>query len=214
MRQNLFLLLLFFQFGLADSFSQNVAIENHKQNIVYPYLDNPMTILVEEIPCNEIFVSTNNGEIKSNGNCEYIFSPHEIGKASIFIHKIEKGDTVQIKERKYRVKRWPIPEARIGNKSSGKMGLGEFKVQQGVSVPISGFDMSGRHRLDSFRFRIIRDKDLLGEAMNMGGKFEQKTRGLILKVKRGDRIIVDKIKVFLPGSTERIELADIDIEIK
>jgi hypothetical protein len=90
MRQKIFLLLLFFQVGMADSFSQNVAIENLRQNIAYPYIYNPMNIIVEEIPCDEIFVSTNNGEIKSRGNCKYVFIPHEVGIASVFIHKMEK----------------------------------------------------------------------------------------------------------------------------
>lgn len=97
----LLLILLFFQLGLAKTFSQNVAIDNLKQNIAYPLLDHPMNIIVEEIPCDEIFVSTNNGKIRLKGSCEYVFHPREVGHASIFIHKIEKGDTIQIMERKY-----------------------------------------------------------------------------------------------------------------
>jgi signal peptidase I len=214
MRQKIFLLLLFFQCGVVDSFSQNVAIDNLRQNIAYPYIYNSMNIIVEETPCDEIFVSTNNGEMKSKGNCKYVFIPHEVGIAFIFIHKIEKGDTIQIKERKYRVKRWPIPEARLSGNGSGRMGLGEFKAQGGVSVPISDFDISGNHKFDSFRFRIIRDKDLVGEVINKEARYEQKTKDLISRVEKGDRIIFDKIKVLLPGSKEKVELGELIIEIK
>ncbi|MFK8009214.1 MAG: hypothetical protein AB8H03_22830 [Saprospiraceae bacterium] len=65
MRQKFFLILLFFQAGMANTFSQKVVIENLKLNIAYSYLDNPMNIIIEGIPCNEIFVSVNNGEMKS-----------------------------------------------------------------------------------------------------------------------------------------------------
>lgn len=214
MRQKILFLWLFFQIGMTDSFSQKVAIENLKQNIAYPYLDNPMNIIVEEIPCDEIYVSTNNGEMKSKGNCEYIFHPDEVGMASIFIYKIEKGDTIQIEERKYRVKRWPISKARIGRINSGKIGLTEFKVQRGVIVPVENFDISANYKVVSYRLQIVRGQDLIGEEVNIGGKFEEKTKKLILKTERGDRIIVDEIKILTPGSKEKIEIEDIDIKIK
>lgn len=214
MRQVLFLIILFLQFGTAESFSQNVAIENHKQNIVYPYLDNPMNIIVEGIPCDEIFVSTNNGEMKSKGSCQYIFHPREVGVASIFIHRVEQGDTIQIKERKYRVKRWPKPEARLGRKNSGRLKLGELKTQMGIIVPIENFDIDAHCKVISFQLQIIRGKDLIAEVANFGGKFEEKNKNLLLKVEKGDRIIVDEIIVLMPGSKDKIELEDIDIIIK
>jgi len=54
---------------------------------------------------------TDNGKVESYKNCSYSFIPHEVGTASIFIHKIENGDTIQIEERKYGVKRWPVPKS-------------------------------------------------------------------------------------------------------
>ncbi|MFK7771774.1 MAG: GldM family protein [Saprospiraceae bacterium] len=214
MRQILFLIILFLQFGTAELFSQNVAIENLKQNIAYPYLDNPMNIIVEGIPCEEIFVSTDNGEVKSKRNCQYIFHPHEVGVASIFIHMIEKGDTIQIKERKYRVKRWPKPVASLSGNKSGKLGIGEFKAQLGISARIENFDIDARCKVISFELQIIRGKNLIREVINNGGRFEEKTKKIIFKVEKGDRIILDKIMVLMPGSKDKIELDDIDIIIK
>lgn len=199
---------------MVETFSQKVAMDNFKPNIVYPFVENPMTVIVEEIPCDQIYVSTSNGEIKQRGNCEYGFYPHEVGIASIFIYKIETGDTIQIKERKYRVKRWPRPKARFSGHGSGKMKLGEFKTQQEVSVPIISFDMCGNHKFDSFRFRIIRDENLIGEVINKGARYEQKTKDLILKVQKKDIIIVDEIKVLLPGSKGKVELDEIEIVLK
>ncbi len=214
MRQKIFLLLLFFQVGMVDTFSQKVAIENLKQNIAYPYLDNPMNIIVEGIPCSEIFVSTNNGEMQSKENCEYVFFPRKVGIASIFIHKIEKGDTIEIEERKYRVKRWPRSKARIGRINSGKIGLAEFKIQRGIIVPVENFDIDANYKVISYRLQIVRGQDLIGEVFNTGGKFEEKARGLILKAESGDRIIVDEIMILTPGSKMKIELDEIDIVIK
>lgn len=214
MTQKIFLLWLFFQIGISKSYTQMVAIENLKQNIAYPNLDHPMNIIVEEIPCDEVFVSTNNGDIKSEGNCEYVFNPSEVGVASIFIHKIEKGDTVLIEERKYRIKRWPRTNARIGRINSGKMELAEFKIQRGVIAPVENFDIDANYKVISYRLHIIRGNDLVGEAFNKGGKFEDKTKNLILLAERGDRIIVDEIKILTPGSRLKMELDEIDIVLK
>lgn len=214
-RNYILLVVLFFQLGIVDLFGQNVAVENQKLNIAYPLISNPLNIVVEGIACDKIFVLTDNGKVESYKNCSYSFIPHEVGTASIFIHKIENGDTIQIEERKYGVKRWPIPKATFSyQRKSGKIGLGELKAHQGVSVPFTDFDISGRHEFDSFRFRVIRDKDLIGEVINQGARFGKKTKGLILKLQKGDIIIVDEIKVLLPGSKEKVELDELILEIK
>ena len=213
MRQILFLIFLFLQFGTAELFSQNVAIENLKQNIAYPYLDNPMNIIVEGIPCDEIIVSTDNGEVKSKGNCKYIFHPHEVGVASIFIHRVEQGDTIQIKERKYRIKPWPIPDASLSGNGSGKMGYGEFKAQQGVSAPSVGFDINARFPIKSFRMQIIKRDGSILSVQNQGGRFEIEAKNLILNIERGDKVLFDKIKILMPGVKVEVNLEDLFFEI-
>jgi len=102
-RNYILLVVLFFQLGIVDLFGQNVAVENQKLNIAYPLISNPLNIVVEGIACDKIFVLTDNGKVESYKNCSYSFIPHEVGTASIFIHKIENGDTIQIEERKYGV---------------------------------------------------------------------------------------------------------------
>jgi len=55
---------------------------------------------------------------------------------------------------------------------------------------------------------------LIGEVINQGARFGKKTKGLILKLQKGDIIIVDEIKVLLPGSKEKVELDELILEIK
>lgn len=112
------------------------------------------------------------------------------------------------------MKRWPTSKARIERINSGKIGLGEFRAQRGISVPVENFDIDANYKVISYRLQIVREKELIREVVNMGGRFEEKAKKIILKAKSGDRIIVDEIKIVTPGSKVTIELDDIDIMVK
>ena len=194
-------------------FSQTIAIENKRQHIAYPGWDNPLSIVVEGIPCDQIAVVTNNGTMKYEGDCHYVFIPHRVGEASIVIFKINGKDSVQLAERRYRIKPWPVPEAVIGGKKSGTMNSGQFKAQDGINVPLSGFDISGKHAVQSFRMQIVKKGEVVASVVNNGARFEEKTRAQIDKIQVNDQVIFDQIKVKMPGQEGAITVNSIVIEI-
>ena len=194
-------------------FSQTIAIENIKQNVAYPGLENPLSIVAEGIPCDQVAVVTNNGTMKYEGDCHYVFIPHRVGEASIVIFKINGKDSVQLSERRYRIKPWPVPEAVIGGKKSGTMNSGQFKAQDGINVPLSGFDISGKHAVQSFRMQIVKKGEVVASVVNNGARFEEKTRAQIDKIQVNDQVIFDQIKVKMPGQEGAITVNSIVIEI-
>ena len=197
------------------AFAQVVAVENSEGNIVYPQLDNPLTIVAAETSCEQLWVSTNNGNIKKNRRtCRYELRPKEVGTASIFVSKVEGLDTILLSEKKFKVLPWPQHQAEIGGKKNNVMTMGEFKAQMGVSIPIQGFRVDGIIPVNSFRVRIIRRGIVIAEAINEGGKFEKKTYLKLNRMMSNDKIIFDEIMTTMPGSKEETEAKGFEITIK
>jgi hypothetical protein len=194
-------------------YSQTIAIENIKQNVANPGLENPLNIVVEGIPCDQVAVVTNNGTMKYEGDCHYVFIPHRVGEASIVIFKINGKDTVQLAEQKYWIKSWPVPEAVIGDKKSGTMGLGQFKAQNGIIAPIGIFDINGTFAVQSFRMQIVRNGEVVASVLNDGSRFEEKARAQMDKIQVNDQVIFDQIKVRMPGQDGAITVNTIVIDI-
>lgn len=194
-------------------FNQTIAIENKRQHIAYPGWDTPLNIVVEGIPCDQIAVVTNNGTMKYEGDCHYVFIPQKVGIASIVILKINGKDSVQLAEQKYLIKSWPVPEAVIGDKKSGTMGSGQFKAQDGILAPIGIFDINGTFAVQSFRMQIVRNGEVVASVLNNGSRFEEKTRAQMDKIQVNDKVIFDQIKVRMPGQEGAITVNTIVIEI-
>lgn len=193
-------------------FSQTIAIENDKQNFAYHGLYAYLTIVVEGIPCDQIMVTTDNGTMEYRGNCSYEYRSQQVGVASIFINKIDGKDTILIGERKYRIKPWPIQDPEIGGRTSGTMGLGQFKAQEGILVPI-GLDVQGLTVIKCFRMLIIRNCEVISSVINYGNRFEEKTRLEIDKIQVNDKVIFDQIEVKYPGNESPVTAKTLVIEI-
>jgi len=87
------------------------------------------------------------------------------------LYRISDTDTLLLGKRSYRIKKWPQHYARIGNKMSGGMNRSFFKTQLGIQVRIEHFDISGTILVSRFRFRILRNKEVMCDVENVGGHF-------------------------------------------
>ena len=73
MKKFLFLVISFIVFSLI-SFSQNVAIELDKMNVLYKFVDNPIKVVVQDYPCNKLILKSKYGNIKiAYDSCHYIY---------------------------------------------------------------------------------------------------------------------------------------------
>lgn len=145
------------------------------------------------------------------GNGYFIIRPDTIGIVEI---NIAIGDTIEIKA--LRVK--PIEAvgrlSRYGANTDKKIGVGEFKAQMGIiaSVECCGFDA----KCQVLKFQTIRIgvNNEIERAVNKGAKFDQQTRGIIMKAVSGDIFIFRQIKYKCPGSGKPQRLDDMIFEIE
>ncbi|MEZ4888975.1 MAG: GldM family protein [Chitinophagales bacterium] len=214
MKTNPILLLLIFVFNA--SFAQEVAIEISKIDYIYERIANTMTITAARIPCSSLYVTANGKEL-SGKNCEYTFGAKKAGeRLEIEVFEVKKGDTCFLQKRIFGVHPIPLPIPQLGNKRSGKMGIGELKAQRGVITIDEYYYLYGCAHTPVTRFRIIvlRNEDLIGTTFNKGAVFESQTKALLEKVQVGDKVYFVDIfgKHFL--RPEETILNPIELEIE
>lgn len=82
------LLIIFSSYALFV-FSQKTVVQFDKGSIAYIGLNNPLTIMVENVSCNNIIVqSTHNKIVKDTiDQSKYIYVPNVVGKDTLNIYK-------------------------------------------------------------------------------------------------------------------------------
>lgn len=194
--------------------SQSIAIELGYPT-AWPGLDNSVTIVAEGVPCQHIYVSTDNGIIRPRDtDCTYGYIPKKVGESHFFIYRVADKDTVLIEKRRIIVRRWPDQPAEFARKTSGTVSLGEFLAQPGVVARISGFDMSGNHEVKSYEITVVRNGEIILKLKNTGARFESENSKKLEIMRVNDEIIFDNILAFMPGEESPRKLNDIRIKIQ
>ncbi|HPH16390.1 MAG TPA: GldM family protein, partial [Bacteroidales bacterium] len=104
-----------------SSFGQKFTISSTRQNILYKGLENPIEIIVEDLKCKNIGVSTTNGKIEKYAECSYIFKADTIGEANISVYRKNKNDSILLGTYYFKVKNIPNPTPRLIDKRSGEV---------------------------------------------------------------------------------------------
>lgn len=118
MKQLLFVLCLIFPFVASaqntSSYSYDnpaVSIATEHTNYFFKEVENPFSVVVEDIPCAEVYVESTDGILEGD-SCQYTFTPKKgINNACFNIYHITDEDTILIKslERYVRDITEPIP---------------------------------------------------------------------------------------------------------
>ncbi|MCC6725422.1 MAG: hypothetical protein IT258_13020 [Saprospiraceae bacterium] len=209
-----------FLLACGNLFCQKIAIENHTYQLVYPWIDFPLTVVVENIPCQSLHLTTDNGKIMRNGGngCDWSYTAMWVGDAKVFIHQIKGRDTLLLGEKEIAVIHWPTQTATIGNRSSGKMKLGFLKAQKGLiinmALGIPKRDIDGTIHVTRFQTSIIRNGELIAFEKTQGNVFSDATQAALAKVLPGDKVVFDEIYATLPGMKVEEKLNTITLEIE
>jgi hypothetical protein len=186
------------------SFSQKFTFSLLRQNIAYIGFDNPISCTVEGYPCKSVILSTENGTIEKIEPCIYNFRPSKVQdtKFSIYII-IEKNKKKKIGELFIRARNIPDPIAYVGGKDSGKISLGSFKAQGGISAGSGrGFGIDVKYTVKSFKVTAYRNKELLFFYAGDSNLFTEEIRNLFNTLQAADVILFFSIKVKMPDNNE------------
>jgi len=199
--------------GGLNLLSQSTSVEIGYPH-AYPGLENHMKIVVENTSCEQLLVKADRGIVRlGKYPCEFKLISNQVGEEYLTISKIELNDTIQIERRRIIIKKWPKQPAEFGRIQNGTMSRSEFLVNQEVIARISGFDMSGKHKVKSYGINLLRNGKIIFELKNTGGKIEAKNLMKLKNIEHNDIVEFIEILAYIVGEKEPRKLNDIKVTI-
>jgi len=180
--------------GLAPlyTFSQTVALELRKMNVVYVGVDNPIKIAVENYPCEKIVINPTYGTIKlTSDSCHYSYKidscqPHT-SKEIIYVG-VKEGKTIKwLDTLEYRIKKIPVPQLCIGSYFGGLIKKNIWYNSNYVLAVLKDIDLEDYATITNYSYEIWRKDSLIYKEIEVkGNSITKNLRNEIYKSQKGD----------------------------
>lgn len=193
---------------------RSVTVSADKMNVFYMGVENPVSVSAAGVSSNDLQVSISGGEatLKKVGSANYIV---EAKKPTLECIISISAPSIGLKDSKvFRVKPFPTPTAKLGNKSDGAIGNGEFKAQLGVAAILENFDFDARCNIVGYTVYRAEPRKDLKLAANEGSKFGGKAASLINEARPGDTYYFQDIKAKCPGDVAARTLNSMVFQIR
>ncbi|MEZ4887536.1 MAG: GldM family protein [Chitinophagales bacterium] len=174
--------------------NSTTAIGVDRMNVFLVGLENPITIAMTNVPSESLEVGIDDGMIIPFGDGKFNVRTTKIGKVTISVRGKNRAGEVCSYRQDFRVKSLPIV-CRLGNKSGGKMGIGEFRAQRGLLAYVTGMDIDARMRVVGYNIALIRVGADNQSVYNNGPSFDAQASQLIGQVQIGDKYYFSDIKI-------------------
>lgn len=222
---NRIILCLIMLFTFLQGNSQNYLISNPNLNDLWVEIDNPIIITVENMACDSIFLTIDNGTINferndKNYKCFYVARPKEKGRAVIQIKKIVNGDTITIGSENYRVRNNPRVFARIGTfgEVESEIKKTTLAAQLGIYATLDypNFPFSGEARFEILHYSIIFSRNnecIYSEEKCIGPFFTKEFKDILKTLEENDIVLFHGINVEGPDGQIR-NIAPMELKVK
>jgi len=193
------------------SYSQEFTISADKDNLFYKGIPNPISIACFKHPCKDMVLTTDNGTPQRSpyDSCSYTLMPDRLGDITLQL-KLKNGKLIGI--RRFWVIKIPEPVAELSGKNTGDIRAPVLRAQIGVVAELKGFDFDAPFYVQSFSIIILRSNNTSLTMYNKGAVFTDETKGVLNKVRAGDKFIVASIKAKGPDGALR-SLAPIELNV-
>jgi len=185
-----FLVILITLFCFLKTESQNVVVAATKMNVVYALIDNPLSILAENIPCDSIYVVTDNGKItKFEADCSYNIYVEKGYISNLTIYKISGNDTVEISKYSLRIKFFPELTCTIAGSKGGNIKKEILLCQSYIRSNPANFEINIEFTVTNYSVKMYRrGKRLIYEKEFDGNLISEELKNEILKLRKNDVI--------------------------
>jgi hypothetical protein len=171
-------------------YSQTVAVELDKMNVFYVGVENPITIVVENYPCDKIVVKPLFGTItKTLDNCHYYYKTDSCAffNERIFVGVMLEDSIKWLDTLEYRVKRIPTPRLVIAGCPSGLMKKEKFIISA-ILTHGYDFDFGDIFTVINYSYEIWRNDSLICRETDIQGcMFTEKLKLEIESSQKGDK---------------------------
>ncbi len=171
-------------------------------NVFYVGVDNPVSISAPGASLDDIKVQGGGISFrKGKKPGEYIARASKPNGKGVMINVV-KTDGTKLGGMKFRIKRLPDPAASILNQKEGLVSKGKLKAATFIKAEMENFDFNVKVKIAQFKMTINIGGDLK-EFPAKGNKLTGSMRKMLGKVRRGNRVYFEDIKVKMPDGTTR-----------
>ncbi|HEX7844986.1 MAG TPA: GldM family protein [Chitinophagaceae bacterium] len=192
---NSFLLFICFIITASKSFSQQVSLSlPNRPQVAYVGLDNPILCIAENISCDSIYVTTDNGSLTKVNGCRYLYRPLTASNTRITVFKRASNNSLILSECILEVRNIPDPVATIGGYNGGIIKKETLKSQIGIAAtppPSIGLDL--KYRVESYAVTVIRKNELFFFTIVKGYFITEEIHKLIDSLQAKDVILFSMI---------------------
>ena len=219
----IFILISILYFNSINTFSQNVAIELQKMNVLYKSVQNPINIAIDDCPCRgDIILKAKYGKLILQNNvdsCHYYYISYECisNKETIFAGIKLNNKIKWIDSLNYELKDIPPIDyrPRIGGKTGGTINKYYLINQLGLYAPLENYDINLNFEVLSFKIEIIRnDSIVLYKSEIKGHKFTEKILFEIKNSQSNDRVRFYDIEINVYNNCPRKHEMSLDFIIE
>lgn len=187
-------------------FKGGATISATKMNVLYIGVDNPISVGVPGVSPAGVSASMSGGSISRSGS-DWVARVTQKGTATIVASaKMSDGTVRRMGQMEYRVKQLPKPEAKWGTVESGtSMARSAVAIHRSVRASMGAeFAFEGlKYRVTGYRFVLAPRKGEAYMKSQSGSSIPSAFSDRIRKAKKGDRILVDKIRAVGPDGKQR-----------
>lgn len=181
--------LLLFLFVQSICKSQEFAITNHKQNIFYVGVSNPITVAANKYECKNVKLVVSYGEVQKSEDepCNYTIVPEKPGK--ILLSLYVKATNTLIGTAEYRVRYLPEPLFYLAGKNKGEIKKDILIELLGIVADhFPGVDIDARFVIAQYAIAIQRNDSTIFVKQVIGAYFDNEIKAAFKKLKAGDKL--------------------------
>ncbi|MCF8218351.1 MAG: hypothetical protein K9I29_02575 [Bacteroidales bacterium] len=187
-----------------------ISLATKHTNYFFEGVENQFSVVVENVPCAEIYVKTEDGILKGE-SCKYTFNPEKKKHTACFsIYHITAEDTILLTSLEKRVRDIPEPVPVIVGKRDCKVDSTFFEIGDiNPKIHLWLRDFLGTITFSTTRFSIMIFREGKPYYWNKfkGHKLPDELMSKLKKIKPGDNIVFYDIHYSGPTATD--ELLDI-----
>lgn len=181
------------------SLPAQIAVSTDKMNVVFPGVDNPISIAISDVPDSCLRVVPSVGEIQRTAVGKFIWKICGRDTHLASLKLIDSCTNEQVGEQVFRLKRLPDAVPIFGQpRKLRRENNGEFKMQGGIAVLMQNFDFELKPEIVSYE---VTYKPFDGDPMtwkNWGARWNAEVSEAIQKARPGDLYYFDHIKYRMP----------------
>ncbi len=176
-----------------------------RMNIVYADVRNPISLSAPGIPTESITPRVSDGELMKNPDGTWdIMVPEGPRTITVTASANIDGRTIQLEEQQFRVRRVPLPTAKIANVTEGEVNRNSVLAAAGIFADLGDFDFEGySFTVESFEVNTMRGGDFIPLGRVDGNRFSPAVVNEIQNARRGQRFFFENIRAVGPGGTVR-----------